>query len=102
MAKGWLSGTWSHTGADYLGNQVRLTIPYDTTTLNIVNPGLTCVRDPGCLLDTLVLGRPGGIVEEFPIPEGTTVVGRAQLSQQGFQTIDNVTEVVVTFRVQGG
>ena len=97
MAKGWNDGTWSVRFADYLDRGVTLTVPYNTSTLAISNPGLTCVRDPGCLFDTLIVGRvEDGTRRTWPIPEGTTNVNRAQLAQEGFSTIQNVTDAGVT------
>lgn len=70
---------------------------YDPATLAIINPGLVGNREPGCLFDTLVLGRTGEPdVKTFAIPEGDFGVSRVQLRNQGFETIQQVADANVT------
>lgn len=99
MGKNFDSGTWSMDVSDYLGRKIHIEIPYNTTTKAIVNPGLTGTRDAGCHYDFIQIGRaedPNGI-KVFPIPDGSFSVNRAQLGQQGFDTIADLDAANVTF-----
>lgn len=89
MAKGWFS-PWQYETADYLNRRVAISITFNETTLAITNPGMTGTRDAGCLYDRVLIGEPGAGMKVFLIPEGAFSVGRAQLANQGFSTIDQV------------
>ena len=82
---------WHYETADYQGLKVKVDIAFNTSTMAIVNPGLSGTRDVGCLYDRVVIGRPDGVQKVFLIPEGAFNVGRAILSNQGYSTIDQVT-----------
>lgn len=93
MARGTWVSPWTYSTSDYQGKRVTVQITFNNTTLAIVNPGLTGVRDAGCLYDRVLIGRPSdGTLKVFLIPEGSFNVGRVQLSNQGFNTIVQVTE----------
>lgn len=82
---------WQYEAADYLGRKVHVDIAFNTSTLAIINPGLTGTRDAGCLYATVIIGMPNsGNEKTFAIPEGSFSVSRAQLAAQGFSTIDDV------------
>jgi hypothetical protein len=83
------SSPWQYDTADNAGRRVHVDIFYNTTTLAIINPGLTGTRDAGCLYATVQIGRDPDI-KTFPIPEGSFSVTRTQLANQGFATIDDV------------
>jgi len=82
--------------ADYQGRVVTISVPFNESTLAIVNPGLSGNRDVGCVYNQVMVGRPDGTMKTFAIPEGAFSVGRAQLANQGFSTIDVLAEANVT------
>lgn len=88
MAKGWFS-PWQYQTADYLNRRVAVDITFNETTLAITNPGLTGTRDVGCLYDRVLVGE-GAAMKVWLIPVGAFSVGRAQLANQGFSTIDQI------------
>lgn len=91
MARGVWTSPWQYNTADYLSRRVEVSVTFNTSTLAITNPGLTGTRDPGCLYDRVLIGRAAdGTQKVFPIPEGAFTVGRAQLANQGFSTIDQL------------
>lgn len=96
MPRGVWASPWTYSSSDYQGLRVAVTIPFNNTTLAIINPGLSGVRDAGCLYDRVLIGRPDGVLKVFLIPEGSFTVNRAQLSNQGFDTIVQVTEANFT------
>ena len=96
MPKGVWTSPFQASWADYLGRAVTISIPFNDTTLAIINPGLSGNRTVGCLYDRVEIGRPDGTLKVFLIPEGAFSVGRAILSNQGFSTIDQVTNANIT------
>lgn len=80
---------WQYEAADYAGRKVRVNVFFNTNTLAIINPGLTGTRDTGCVYANVQIGRDTGI-KTFAIPEGNFTVTPNQLSNQGFNTIDDV------------
>lgn len=86
-----VTSPWHWEAADYLGRKVAIDVAFNTSTRAIVNPGLTGTRAVGCLYSTIIIGIPGsGAEKTFAIPEGSFSVGRAQLSNNGFSTIDDI------------
>lgn len=103
MPKGWNDGAWSSTFADYMGRTVALSCPYNVNNGNLLQPGLTIVRDAECIMDTLIVGRvEDGTRRTWPIAPGTTQVSAPQLATQGFSTIQDVTSAGVTVGRSGG
>jgi hypothetical protein len=96
MTRGVWVSPWTYRATDYLGRAVAVSIPFNTTTLAIINPGLTGNREAGCLYDRVIIGRPDGVYKVFPIPEGALSVTRTQLSNQGFDTIQQVVDAEFT------
>lgn len=96
MTRGVWVSPWTYRAADYQGRVVTVSIPFNTTTLAIANPGLTGTRDVGCLYDRVIIGRPNGSYKVFPIPTGAFSVTRTQLSNQGFDTIQQVVDAEFT------
>lgn len=104
MAKGWNeSPARVSYSTDRNGLHVWIEVNFNLSTLAIVNPGITVHRDPGCLLDILVLGldEVRGRTE-FPIPEGDTGIGRGQLNGAGFSTVQDITDAGITYRSSTG
>lgn len=90
--------SWSMDTADYLGHRITATVAFNAATGAITNPGLTGDRDPECLYDLFIVGRPDtGAVKTFVIPAGSFSVNRQQLSAQGFDTISDVVNANSTF-----
>jgi hypothetical protein len=82
---------WHWDAGDYLGRTVAVDVFFNTSTRAIINPGLTGTRDVGCLYQSIIIGKPlSGTEKTFPIPEGAFSVGRPQLANNGFATIDDV------------
>lgn len=96
MAKGVWTSPWQYSTADYQGRRIEVSVTFNEQTLAITNPGLTGVRDAGCLYDRVVIGRPDGVQKVFLIPEGAFGVGRAQLANQGYSTIVQLSEANFT------
>lgn len=92
MAKGDpLTSPWHYEDGDYLGRKVACDVFFDNSTHAIIAPGLTGTRDAGSLYATIIIGTPGsGSEKTFAIPEGPFSVGRAQLANQGFDTIESI------------
>lgn len=86
---------WQWRFADYAGRVVTMNVYFNTTTRAIINPGMDGNREAGCIFGTVQLGYEPDL-KTFPIPEGNFSVGRAQLSNQGFNTIDDVLNTNVT------
>lgn len=83
---------WQASFGDYLDRRITVEIPFNAVTLAIVNPGLTGFRDAGCLYDRVVVGRiEDGTRRVWLIPEGSFSVNRAKLGNNGFSTIQDVT-----------
>lgn len=80
---------WQWRFADSEGRVVTVNIYFNTSTRAIINPGMDGNREVGCLYGTVQIGTDPDI-RSFPIPEGDFTVGRAQLANQGFATIDDV------------
>lgn len=96
MAKGVWTSPFQYSTADYLGRSVTVSVPFNESTLAIINPGLTGTRDAGELYDRVIIGRPDGVYKVFPIPEGSFSVGRAQLANNGFNTVDQIAAAEIT------
>lgn len=96
MARGVWVSPFTCTFADYLDRKITISIPFNNTSLAIVNPGLSGTRDAGCLFDRVLIGRPDGTLKVFLIPEGGFGVSRQLLANQGFSTIDQVTNANIT------
>ena len=100
MAKGWNeSPARVYYSVDRNGLPVWIDVNFNLSTLAIVNPGVNVHRDPGCLLDILVVGLDEirGRTE-FPIPEGDTQISRGQLNGAGFSTVQDLSDAGFTFR----
>lgn len=95
MAKGWVS-PWQYQAGDHLDRRVTVSITFNNSTLAITNPALRGVRDPGCLYDRVLIGRPDGSMKVFRIPEGSFSVSRTSLLGQGFATIQQVVDANFT------
>lgn len=103
MGKNFDTGLWSFDITDYQGLKIHIEVPYNTSTKAIVNPGLTCQRDAGCHYNQIQIGREGegAGIRVFPIADGETSVNRAQLSNNGFDTIIDLDGANVTFGHSG-
>ena len=97
MARGdWVS-PWESIRTDYLGRKVAVSVTFNPSTLAIVAPGMVGNREPGCLLDRVVIGRvEDGTRRVWMIPEGGFDVTRQQLSQRGFDLITDITNAGYT------
>jgi hypothetical protein len=93
MPRGTWASPWTYSTSDANGKRVTVQVPFNNSTLAIVNPGLSGTRDPGCLYDRVLIGRVAdGNQKVWLIPEGDFSVGRAQLANQGFSTIVQLAE----------
>lgn len=97
MPRGVWTSPWQMTVSDYQDRRIAVQIVFNTSTLAIVNPGLSGTRDVGCLYDRVLIGRPDGTMKVFLIPEGNFGVNRQQLANQGFSTIQQVVDANITF-----
>jgi hypothetical protein len=100
MARGdWVS-PWQMSFADYQGKKVTISVTFNTSTLAIVNPGLTGNREVGCVYDRVVVGRiEDGTRRVWLIPEGAFSVAPGPLGARGFDLITDITESGFTLGV---
>lgn len=94
---------WHWEDTDYAGRTVKFDVSFNTTTKAITNPGLTGTRDAGCVYTRILIGplnpdtgEPIDPAGSVPIPEGAFSVSRAQLSQRGYVTIDDISNTQFT------
>lgn len=83
------------SGADYQGNHIRITIPFDTSTLAL--QGATVHRDPNCMFTRIAFGVGGdghpessGTIVNVGKLEGDRAFTSQQLASQGLNTITDV------------
>lgn len=91
---------WIWSSADYQGNKITITIPYDNTSKAILN-GSNVVRDVGCVYGHLYIGlgadgTPNTTTHVFAVSVGTRAVTAAQMSAVGLNTISDVLALQVT------
>lgn len=84
---------WYYYDVDPLGRQIRITIPFNETTLALLNG--TVYRDAGCLYTKVYIGL-GGQQKVFQVPEGTTELRANALSQSGLDTYSDLVALQVT------
>lgn len=92
MARGVWTTPWQYSTADHQGRRIEVSVAFNSSTLAIVNPGLTGTREAGCLYDRVVIGRASnGTQRVIGIPEGAFTVSRQTLAAAGFSTISDIT-----------
>lgn len=106
MAKGDpLTSPWVWETHDESDRWVRVQVAFNETTHAIVAPGLTGTRDVGCVYTRIIIGpidpetgepdtANGG--RAFAIPEGSFAVSRTALANNGYASIDDVTNTQFT------
>jgi hypothetical protein len=87
---------------DYKNRAVVVSFDFDETTHALF--GITAVREPGCLYDTLFWGlgpdgTPNTSPKQFKIPFGQTDLQPNQLARVGLRTIEDVTDAQFTVGV---
>lgn len=101
MAHGDVQGSpWTWSSADYQGNTISISIPFNTTTRAILN-GSSVTRQAGCVYGHLYIGlgvdgKPDSTLHTFAVAVGTRTVTAAQMSSVGLSTIDDVMALQVT------
>ena len=99
MARGVWVSPWSMRVVDYAGAAIEITIAFNTSTLAIIAPGLVGYRDPACLYDRVLIGRPGGGMRVARVPDCDFAFGPAVMANRGFSTIQQVVDANITFGV---
>jgi hypothetical protein len=91
---------WIWSAADYQGNSITITIPFNNATKAIQN-GSSIVRDPGCVYAHMYIGlgadgTPDTTVRAFAVSVGTRTVTANQMGAVGLHTIDDVLNLQIT------
>jgi hypothetical protein len=77
---------------DYLGRALRVTVPFDDVTKNILD-GTVVHRDDGCLWSTIVFADPSGPLRKglpsAPVGDTTFTAQQVRIAT-GFRTYDDI------------
>lgn len=85
--------------ADYAGKVIRITVAFNNSTRVI--SGAQVFRDADCRFTRILIGlggdgRPDSTSRSFNVPAGTTSVGKAVFTNQGFDTIEEFQALQIT------
>lgn len=91
---------WVFQSGDYLGNVIRIQIPFDESTTgptaHLINGPASVHKDPECLWNNILIGPPAGIHITIAVPNGDNSYTLAQVNGVGLTTYEQLNSLNIT------